>query len=542
MNLGQRSEQRSTSSSHPVGVRPLASRLAACWWETSVGALVLFTALSRLPFRTSVPFNWDAVDYIWALKDFDLARDQPHPPGNPVYVLAGRAAHLVIADPNQAYIFWSVVASAVAVWAVALLGARLASRPIGLWAALLLALNPIFWLNGEAALAYAPEIAIATLTALAAWRAFQRPTPTSAALLGISLALAGGLRPTLLPLLAPVYLFGLWRLAWRDRFVAVGSSAAACLAWLVPLLWVVGGISRYRELSQLQAAIPASHTSLLDGDLRGWLGNVRFFAVTLAGALNLLLLPVLVSLRRVRPAGAYLSPRAVLLWLWLLPATGTYLFVHFGQIGYMLLILPPILLLCLFQIDRAWPRGIHLGRPVPWLLAAILGCVFLAIPMLASLRDDAASWTLIEQRVGALPSAQTLVLTTVAGTGLIRLAAYELPSYRALGVDGKPGANWGVLFDAYGGQDGYRLDTPSKPCQVVPLGGITQLVAFDHRLTDHITDRANWSATTLPNGLTYLSGQVPLGMRYLDLSGGQVRFVPAILADEASYLCRLSAP
>lgn len=56
----------------------------------SVG-LSLVTVLSRLPYRTRMLYNWDAVQFALALKEYDIAEHQPHPPGYILYVLIWRS-------------------------------------------------------------------------------------------------------------------------------------------------------------------------------------------------------------------------------------------------------------------------------------------------------------------------------------------------------------------------------------------------------------------------------------------------------------------
>ena len=54
--------------------------------------LVLFilTLLYRWPDHATTVFDWDNIQYLLALERFDVLAHQPHPPGNPLYVFAGR--------------------------------------------------------------------------------------------------------------------------------------------------------------------------------------------------------------------------------------------------------------------------------------------------------------------------------------------------------------------------------------------------------------------------------------------------------------------
>src|SRR6267378_3083409 len=63
------------------------------WDYLLAGALSLLTVLSRLPYRARMLYNWDAVQFALALREYDVVKHQPHPPGYILYVGLGvRAA------------------------------------------------------------------------------------------------------------------------------------------------------------------------------------------------------------------------------------------------------------------------------------------------------------------------------------------------------------------------------------------------------------------------------------------------------------------
>src|SRR4030067_1070858 len=53
-------------------------------------SLSALTLLSRWPYRARMLYNWDAVQFALALKEYDVAKHQPHPPGYILYVGLGR--------------------------------------------------------------------------------------------------------------------------------------------------------------------------------------------------------------------------------------------------------------------------------------------------------------------------------------------------------------------------------------------------------------------------------------------------------------------
>ncbi|MEK7784973.1 MAG: glycosyl transferase, partial [Chloroflexota bacterium] len=107
--------------------------------------LSLFTVLSRLPFRARVLYNWDAVQFALALREFDVAKHQPHPPGYVLYVLMGRLVDGLLHDPNASYVTLAVFFSGATTFVVYFLAKTLYDRLTAVAAASLLAVSPLFW-------------------------------------------------------------------------------------------------------------------------------------------------------------------------------------------------------------------------------------------------------------------------------------------------------------------------------------------------------------------------------------------------------------
>src|SRR5207244_4337725 len=90
-------------------------------------ALSLLTVLSRLPFRARMLYNWDAVQFALALREYDVSKHQPHPPGYILYVGLGRIVNAWLGDPAAAYALLAVVFSGLTTFVVFYL-ARAAAR------------------------------------------------------------------------------------------------------------------------------------------------------------------------------------------------------------------------------------------------------------------------------------------------------------------------------------------------------------------------------------------------------------------------------
>ena len=166
--------------------------------------LALVTLASRWPYRARMLYNWDAVQFALALREFDIAKHQPHPPGYLLYVGLGRLLNAWVGDPTLAYVALAMLFSAGTTFVLYWLALRMYDRGTGVVAASLLAVSPLFWFYGSVGLTYAGEAFGATLMALLAWRALNGSV-AHLYLGAVCLGLAGGLRQSVLLMLFPLW-------------------------------------------------------------------------------------------------------------------------------------------------------------------------------------------------------------------------------------------------------------------------------------------------------------------------------------------------
>ena len=306
--------------------------------------LALVTLASRWPYRARMLYNWDAVQFALALREFDVTKHQPHPPGYVLYVGLGRLVNATLADPTLAYVTLAMVFSAATTVTVYWLAKALYDRTTAGAAATLLAVSPLFWFYGSVGLTYAGEAFGATLMALFAYRALQGSVPHLYAG-AVWLGLAGGLRPSVLLLLLPLWVVSAARgIHERKRLVAASALlAAAVLAWFLPLVWLSGGWRAYLRASSELYGTTVLPTSVLGGDLDTTLRQARYVLESILvglGPLALALgaLPVLIRRRG-------WTRRERFLLGWIAPPACLYTLVHFGQAGYVLTFLPALVIL-----------------------------------------------------------------------------------------------------------------------------------------------------------------------------------------------------
>ena len=233
-------------------------------WPLAAGlvALALY-----LPARSASLDDFDSYSFVLALRHFDLALQQPQPPGFPVYVGLGRLFNLAFPDPRAALTTLSAASGAAAVAAVVWLGQMAFRRPTGSkagagwWAhtapdaaalltGLLFAVLPIQWLTAGKALSDAPGLAasLGVLALVWAGRRDGRLFAAGAALLGLSL----GIRPQANPPALLLLSWAAWEKAraraWQPLALGASAGLAGVLTWLIPVTASTGGIGPYRAI------------------------------------------------------------------------------------------------------------------------------------------------------------------------------------------------------------------------------------------------------------------------------------------------------
>jgi hypothetical protein len=314
------------------------------WDLAFASALAILTVLSRLPYRARMLYNWDAVQFALALREYDVVKHQPHPPGYILYVGLGRIVNAWLNDPTAAYVLLAVLFSGLTTLVVYLLARAVYDRATALAAASVLAVSPLFWFYGSVGLTYAGEALFASCVAYFAFRALDG-SEADAWLAAAYLALAAGMRQSLLPLLLPMWLVAsVWGVR-RARAVGVGLAilGALTLLWFVPMVVLTGGLGRYVTASLQLADSVVRPTSIVAGPFETTLRMSRYLFESVLVALGPLALAVLLLPWYVR-RGRW-GRRETLLLAWIVPPVLVYTLVHFGQAGYVLAFLPALVVL-----------------------------------------------------------------------------------------------------------------------------------------------------------------------------------------------------
>ncbi|MFW6056077.1 MAG: hypothetical protein ACOC9B_02040, partial [Chloroflexota bacterium] len=347
----------------------VACRARAHSW--SLIALVLFAGflILRLPFQAEYLISWDAANYALGTELFDLEYHQPHPPGYIGYIALGWLLNHLTGDPNTSFTMLSAVSGAAAPAAVFLIASYFTSRKYAVIAAVLFGLSPVVWYYSEVALGYALEMALAAFFLWLAYHARLYLSFRHLLIATVPLVILGAVRQSGALFLFPLWFFIVWPFPRRHQMKALGVLVAGNLLWLIPLLWFAGGPVAYVRASRALAGLAVSPTTILSLNPLGWAQNVGYVAAALVVGVNAgLLVIALAYALRTRPLARLTRQDRIFFILWLAPALATYLLMHTGQLGYMLLIIPAAFLwlgLSLSSIEHhirtAWSVSLDRG-------------------------------------------------------------------------------------------------------------------------------------------------------------------------------------
>ena len=279
--------------------------------------LVLFLVLSRPPFWTAHPPNFDFANFALGVARFALLDHQPQPPGYPLVILMAKALAACGLPIVRALYVTALLGGIAAIFGAYVLGKQLSGDLGGMLASVLLAIEPVFWYSGVSS---PTRIYLATGVCWLLWcltglsRGRTGLLWTAAGLL----ALFAGFRPELAPFFFAPFLIAarLAGIPWRKIALAGFVCLAACLPWLIWITASYGSTYRFLYTYYHYFRHHASTTSaLLGAPAEAWQGMLRQSLLwnALPGAVALV--AVLISKKRegldrrfVVLAGAYFIP------------------------------------------------------------------------------------------------------------------------------------------------------------------------------------------------------------------------------------------
>lgn len=469
--------------------------------------------MTRWIFRSRFLYDIDSVNFALALRRFDPAVHQPHPPGYFLYVRLGMLSNAIFRDPNNALVAISILASCGTVAMIYMLTSAWFGRAAAGFAGLIFVSSPLAWFHGTVALTYMVEAFFSGLIGYFCWR-IHRGAQGFILPAAVACGLAAGFRQSSLLVLAPLFLFSLRRasraLAWRG----VGVLGLVLMGWFLPMLSAAGGISNYASsLWALWSLVPSRQTvvtSTIFNSLARF-GLIIAIYVLCFGCAAVLLWR---AWKTSAPPGL-----KTFTWIWVTPGLLLFTFVYlkFVNSGYLLVLLPPACAWLGFW-GADWYGYSSLPRLARIALlgagAAINCAVFLRVPLYFSYgamqrTQQQLSATLAAVRQVADPR-ETIVVGFDSHFLGYRHAGYYLPEYLTIQFPEVPLASSAVVFVMQ--QDDTRLVSR------LPVGSFRDFILFplpssDQEYRQYLQRvRARFPPGVLratdQNGLELLTGQV----------------------------------
>ncbi len=322
--------------------------------------LLLVTVATRLAFRSHTLFEFDSINFVVGLFRFNLAQVTPQMPGYILHVLLGRLLYALVGNPNQAYVWLSMllsVGSVLFLWRAAFV---LRGERVGVIAALLWLTMPLFWFHGEVNAIYAEEAFYTSLLLYLGGKWLRSADPAWEPILYLlALSLATGARQTsiLFFLPATIFLFLKRRPSARIVLSAIAVFVIASAMWLGELLREADGLSHYLALAAVERNFKTQ--SVLFGN--SWqsqfdlIGKVIFYCVVAIGPIWLLVLTlVLTFAKRSLAFVREYTRNNIAQFVFLLAAMplAFYLIVFFMKAGYLLNVLPSVILTGAVLLDQ----------------------------------------------------------------------------------------------------------------------------------------------------------------------------------------------
>jgi len=332
-------------------------------WGVAAGLFIVAVALA-VPFRSQLPYHWDSAEFALAVTHYDVRLSEPHAPGYFLYVMFGRLVNWVVGDPHASLVWISVFAGGGLAAVLYALGSALFDRRTGVITGLLALTSPLVWFHSCVALTYVLDGLLACGVVLACWCAMRRGGMWGdAVLIGILLAISGGIRQQSVPALAPMVLYTFWRFD-RQRIAKLAVAAATALGlgllWFIPMVKLTGGLTIYMEIVRRHTAFNAAATWAGGGwDALVW--NVFFVGLfcgnglMLAGVVLLggLFYRVRMDVQRKHKWDGEHAHALQLLAAWVLPMLLLATAIGFTkQPGYVLNFLPGLLVLAAVVLGR----------------------------------------------------------------------------------------------------------------------------------------------------------------------------------------------
>ncbi len=376
-------------------------------------AIGIITIVSTLPFVSSYLFGWDSAQFAFGIHDFNIEKHQPHPPGFPVLIFLARMLYFFLGDANLSLIGIMLTFSVAASVAYYLFIYDITGdRVLSVFSTLFFICNPVFWFNREVALTYAADALAGTLLPYLAYRIVYKHDARYIYPLAASLAIMGGVRSFLIPLFSLLFIYSLLHIRkesagcagplsftdfdFKKIMAGVVIFMVAILLWFLPVSFLSGGPGHYLRVNSEYFNSIAKDSSWLSGaPWRVTHTQIRLVISALFAGITGIMIPIAflaiikikqAVMRKTADSGAEKTRTgtgALFVLCWIVPSLLIYGFVHFGNAGYVLTIVPVFHIIATFGMKHMLTRRI--GVIILAMLLALQCSLFICMPSIYAL-------------------------------------------------------------------------------------------------------------------------------------------------------------
>jgi len=307
--------------------------------------------------------GWDPVQLALGAEHYDLALQQPHPPGYVWYVLLVRGAKSFLGLCRGMEVLNALFEAGTAAL-ITYLSLELGAPPwISVLGAVLWLLSPLATFYRCVEENYASGASLAMAIAALASAVARRGSAWTALGAGLLAGIGGGFRIEVVPFSIPVTLYALGRCGWRRIAVAawIAGLVAGLATWLCVQSYYAGGFWQWLHLTQAQLGSTAGRTVGIKlariVRVAALVSSGSPLNVLTAAPLSALALAAIREARRRGVAELLLRKRPE----WIILATTFALYaslpalIHLGKYGYVLPATAALTPLATASLSR-WPR------------------------------------------------------------------------------------------------------------------------------------------------------------------------------------------
>jgi hypothetical protein len=209
--------------------------------RTFIKATLVFLAAFVLYILSRSPGldEWDSVQFAMGLREFNLWKHQPHPPGYPLYIfLAWSGTRLFGWNPEFSLEFVSCVGGALFVAAWFCIISRQFGERFAWLITSTLAITPVVWMTSTRALTDSLAAGLLSIELFCSLQFRQQRGTRQLIAVALFAAAATGVRPQLFPVALLILVTPLYRADAKRSLISVAILVGGCLLWLLPTWYI----------------------------------------------------------------------------------------------------------------------------------------------------------------------------------------------------------------------------------------------------------------------------------------------------------------